>query len=65
MLGVKGTLPDVFVEIDVKFYLLKRLLGVKTTEGEKAAKVSKLKKDETLMVNIGSLSTVGVVSSAC
>jgi translation initiation factor 2 subunit 3 len=39
VLGHKGQLPDVFIEIDVGFYLLKRLLGVKTTEGEKAAKV--------------------------
>lgn len=40
VLGHKGQLPDIFVEIEASFYLLKRLLGVKTTEGEKAAKVS-------------------------
>ena len=42
------------------FYLL-RLLGVKTTEGGKAAKVSKLSKSEVLLVNIGSTSTGGTV----
>lgn len=61
VLGHRASLPDVFVEIDVSFYLLHRLLGVKTAEGEKAAKVSKLKKDETLMVNIGSTSAGGQV----
>jgi translation initiation factor 2 gamma subunit (eIF-2gamma) len=60
-MGLAGSLPDVFVEIEVEYYLLKRLLGVKTLEGEKAAKVSKMKKDETLMVNIGSTSTAGEV----
>jgi translation initiation factor 2 subunit 3 len=65
VLGLKGSLPDVFVEIEVNFFLLRRLLGVKTTEGEKAAKVSKLKKDETLMVNIGSTSSGGKVHTAC
>ena len=40
VLGHKGALPGIFGDIDVSFYLLRRLLGVKTTEGEKAAKVS-------------------------
>jgi translation initiation factor 2 subunit 3 len=39
VLGHKGGLPGIFVDIDVSFYLLRRLLGVKTSEGEKAAKV--------------------------
>ena len=61
VLGLKGFLPDIFVEIEVEFYLLKRLLGVKTSEGEKAAKVTKLAKAEMLMVNIGSTSCGGRV----
>ena len=28
-----------YVEVEISFYLLKRLLGVKTAEGGKAAKV--------------------------
>ena len=63
VLGLRGFLPDIFVEIEVEFYLLRRLLGVKTGEGEKAAKVSKLAKAETLMVNIGSTSAGGRVVS--
>ncbi|RYE83423.1 MAG: translation initiation factor IF-2 subunit gamma, partial [Methanosarcinales archaeon] len=61
VLGTRGELPGVFIEIEINFYLLKRLLGVKTGEGEKAAKVTKLKKDETLMVNIGSTASGGKV----
>ena len=61
VLGLRGHLPDIFVEIEVDYYLLKRLLGVKTGEGEKAAKVAKLTKAEMLMVNIGSTSAGGRV----
>jgi translation initiation factor 2 subunit 3 len=61
VLGVKGSLPDVFTELEITFYLLRRLLGVKTQEGSKQAKVQKLSKTETLMVNIGSTATGGKV----
>lgn len=63
VLGAIGTLPDVFVEIEVSFYLLRRLLGVRTEGGKKGAKVEKLSKGEFLMVNIGSLSTGGKVTA--
>jgi len=43
--------------------LLRRLLGVRTEGGKKAAKVAKLAKGEVLMVNIGSLSTGGRVTA--
>jgi len=61
VLGTRGNLPDIFTEIEVSFYLLRRLLGVKTTDGGKQAKVEKLKKEEILMVNIGSTATGGKV----
>lgn len=61
VLGLKGHLPDVFSEIEISFYLLRRLLGVKTSDGGKAAKVQKLAKSEILLVNIGSTSTGGKV----
>jgi len=54
-------LPEVALEIDVHFFLLRRLLGVKT-EGDKA-KVQKLKVDEMLMINIGSTSLGGKIIS--
>lgn len=61
VLGLKGQLPDVFCEIEISYYLLRRLLGVKTSDGGKQAKVQKLTKNEILMVNIGSTATGGRV----
>lgn len=60
VLGLRGHLPDVYTEIEVSYYLLRRLLGVKT-DG-KQAKVQKLAKGEMLMVNIGSTSSGGKVT---
>jgi translation initiation factor 2 subunit 3 len=60
VLGGVGKLPDIFIEIEINFFLLRRLLGVKS-QGDKQAKVSKLAKDEVLMVNIGSTSAGGKV----
>ena len=62
VLGTPGSLPDVYVHLEVKYFLLRRLLGVKAAgEGEdgkksKGSKVQKIAKDEILMVNIGSTS---------
>jgi translation initiation factor 2 subunit 3 len=56
VLGLKGRLPEIYIEIEVNYYLLRRLLGVKTADG-KQAKVAKLAKNEVLMVNIGSTAT--------
>mmetsp|Transcript_14087 Transcript_14087/g.19725 ORF Transcript_14087/g.19725 Transcript_14087/m.19725 type:complete len:474 (+) Transcript_14087:235-1656(+) len=63
VLGLKGQLPDVFCEIEISYYLLRRLLGVKTSDGGKQAKVQKLAKAEILMVNIGSTATGGRVNA--
>ncbi|KAF2290760.1 hypothetical protein GH714_015341 [Hevea brasiliensis] len=41
----------------VNFFLLRRLIGVRTKGSEKQGKVSKLAKGEILMLNIGSMST--------
>ena len=62
VLGLKDHLPDVFTEVEISYYLLRRLLGVKTQEGSKQAKVTKLSKAEVLMINIGSVSTGGKVT---
>jgi len=61
VLGEPGTLPDVFNELEINFFLLRRLLGVKTDGDSKSGKVSKLSKGEHLMLNIGSTSTGGKV----
>ena len=62
VLGLKGRLPDIYIEIEVNYYLLRRLLGVKTADG-KQAKVAKLTKNEVLMVNIGSTATGAKVAA--
>jgi len=58
VLGECGKLPDIFTELEISYFLLRRLLGVKT-EGDKkkGGKIKKLEKGEILMVNIGSTST--------
>ncbi|XP_059317723.1 eukaryotic translation initiation factor 2 subunit gamma-like isoform X1 [Lycium ferocissimum] len=57
VLGEVGSLPEIFVELEVNFFLLRRLLGVRTKDSERQGKVSKLAKGEILMLNIGSMST--------
>merc|ERR1719446_1312208 len=52
VLGSVGHLPQIYTELEVSYYLLRRLLGVKTAEGEKQGKVQKLAKGEILMLNI-------------
>ncbi|KAF7121647.1 hypothetical protein CNMCM5793_009119 [Aspergillus hiratsukae] len=56
VLGHRGRLPAIYTELEVNYFLLRRLLGVKTADG-KQAKVAKLTKNEVLMVNIGSTAT--------
>ncbi|KHN96288.1 eukaryotic translation initiation factor 2 gamma subunit [Metarhizium album ARSEF 1941] len=62
VLGLKGRLPEIYSEIEVNFYLLRRLLGVRTADG-KQAKVAKLTQNEFIMVNIGSTSTGAKVAA--
>lgn len=53
VLGAVGCLPGIFVKLEVSYYLLKRLLGVRTEGDKKAAKVQKLVKNE--VINSGTL----------
>lgn len=62
VVGETGKLPDIYTELEINYFLLRRLLGVATGE-KKQTKVEKLKKGELLMVNIGSTSTGGKVVS--
>jgi translation initiation factor 2 subunit 3 len=62
VLGACGTLPDIFVELEITFFLLRQLLGVKSDASKKKQnKIANLAKGEILMVNIGSTSTGGRV----
>ncbi len=58
VLGIGSELPEIFSELEISFFLLRRLLGVKTDGDKKRAeKIKKLSPGEILMVNIGSTST--------
>jgi len=61
VLGAVGALPAIYSDLEIQFYLLRKLLGVRTEGDKKGAKVQKLSKGEVLMVNIGSLTTGGRV----
>ena len=61
VLGNVGHLPDIFIELEISYFLLRRLLGARTEGNQKQTKVNDLAKNETLMLNIGSLSTGGRV----
>lgn len=36
VLGEVGALPDIYTKLEINFYLLRRLLGIKVEEGGKA-----------------------------
>ena len=70
IIGYPDHMPEVVSEIEVKFYLLKRLLGVqakkKASDENQSADVSKVKTlavDEVLMINVGSQSLAGKILS--
>jgi len=62
VMGAVGELPDVYMELEISMFLLRRLLGVKTDD-KKQTKVTKLVKNEVLLINIGSTATGGRVLS--
>jgi translation initiation factor 2 subunit 3 len=62
VLGHVGTLPDIYIELEINYFLLRQLLGVKT-EDKKQTKIQKLQKNEVLLLNIGSTSSGGRVIS--
>ncbi len=62
VLGAVGHLPPVYCEVEINYFLLRRLLGVRTDASKQDdLKVNRLAKAETLMVNIGSTCTGGKV----
>lgn len=56
VLGEVGKLPEIYVELEISYFLLRRLLGVKSGKDDEKGKITKLQKGEVLMVNIGSTS---------
>lgn len=63
VLGDYGTLPKVYHELQVNFFLLRRLLGVKTQGADKGERVADLCVGEVLMVNVGSTSAGGKIKA--
>jgi translation initiation factor 2 subunit 3 len=62
VLGEPGKLPNVYSELEIAYFLLRRLLGLKSEGGtDRGARVTRLTVGEVLMVNIGSTSTGGRV----
>lgn len=55
--GKKGSLPPVRYSLDLEFHLLERVVGAKDT-----LVVEPIKKNETLMLNVNSAATVGIVA---
>ncbi|MBL7055676.1 translation initiation factor IF-2 subunit gamma [Candidatus Woesearchaeota archaeon] len=58
VVGLQGKMPDVLYDITLKPYLLERAVGTK-----EELKVDQIKIGETLMLNINSAATVGIVTS--
>ena len=56
LVGLKGKLPNVFYELNLKQHLLKRVVGAKDE-----LIVEPIKKGEILMLNVNSAATVGTV----
>jgi translation initiation factor 2 subunit 3 len=61
VLGVPGSLPEIYIECDIKYYLLRRLLGYKAEGADKQVRIQKLAPGETLKFNVGSTETPGKV----
>ncbi len=59
VVGTPGTLPDVLHSFSMNINLLERVVG-----SEKELEVDSLKTNEPLMLNVGTSTTVGMVSSA-
>ncbi|KRX11052.1 Translation protein, beta-barrel domain [Pseudocohnilembus persalinus] len=59
-LGYANSLPDVFIEIEVEFFLMRKLI---IRQEQTSTKISKITKLETLKFNVGSNQTQGRVTS--
>ena len=57
VIGRPGTLPDIYVQLSIKFQLFRLLLGVVGAKQQAPEKISPLKLKEVLLVNVGSTST--------
>jgi translation initiation factor 2 subunit 3 len=57
VVGVEGSLPEVYQEVEVKYRLFRRLIG--TVEGEQ---VEEMRSKENVLLHVGGNSAVGAVT---
>ncbi|KAG1784654.1 initiation factor eIF2 gamma, C terminal-domain-containing protein [Suillus plorans] len=62
VLGAVGKLRKVYRKFEISLFLIRRLLGARTKD-KKQIKISKVTKNELLLINIGLTSTDGRVLS--
>lgn len=60
VLGAVGALPEIFTELEISYFLLRRLLGVRTEGDKKAAKVRWMAGRDLVFVSPPSRPAVGV-----
>jgi len=60
VLGAIGTLPDCYAEIQIKYRLMRRVVGI----ADATQKVSYLRDNEKLKINVGSMTTTATVANA-
>lgn len=65
IIGFPGDLPEIYDELEVEYYLLKRLVGV-VSQGSSGDlnQIDKLAQGEVLMINVGSTGCGGKITSA-
>ena len=61
VLGQHGDMPPIYIEIDVQYHLMRKLLGMKKAGETKPTKVQKIVEGEVLKFNIGSTETPGKI----
>lgn len=59
VLGIEGSLPDIFVSVEIQFSMLKKSMS--TGSDKKPLKITKIIQDESLKFNVGSTETPGKV----
>ena len=69
IIGLPGTLPNVYDMIEISFHLMSRIAGAQATSSnkqdaskkKKASKIGELEKKETIQINIGSCCTTAQI----
>lgn len=57
LMGHRGLLPEIFITLQIKYSLLRRLIGVRSESSNTSNdSIQKIAKDETLMINVGTTS---------